>query len=81
MNYNEAIDILAKMKSKFVNEKPNWYATATEEERTAFEQKNSNKIAALDIALRCIKGHKQLQRAAAYIEEFIGRTYEGDNDE
>lgn len=71
MDYSEAVDILAKMKSKFEREKPNWYATATEEEKASFEQKNANKIAALEIALKCIKGHKQLQRAVDYINENI----------
>ena len=43
MNYSEAIEILSKMKAKFEKEKPAWYATATEDEKAAFEQKNANK--------------------------------------
>jgi hypothetical protein len=67
MNYSEAIEILSKMKAKFEKEKPAWYATATEDEKAAFEQKNADKILALECALKCIKGHKQLARAAEYI--------------
>lgn len=71
MNYSKAVEIISKMKHKFETEKPAWYATATEAEKATFETKNAEKIVAMDCALKCLKAHKQLQRAAEYIQENI----------
>lgn len=71
MDYDNSVTVLTKMRDKLKNERPTWYATASEAERTAFETKNLEKINALDCALKCIKAHKQLQRAVDYIQTNI----------
>lgn len=77
MKHNDVIAILGGMKAKFEKDRPAWYANATDEEKTAFEQKNADKIEALDFAMKCVRGYKELERAAEFIRENI---IEGEGD-
>lgn len=69
MKHNDVIAILGGMKSKFEKDRPAWLANATAEEVSVFEKKNADKVAALDFAMKCVQGHKELKRAAAFINE------------
>lgn len=72
MEYALAVEIISKMQNKLKNNRPSWYEAATEEEKSSFEKTNAEKIGALDCALKCIKAHKQLERAATYINTMLG---------
>lgn len=71
MKHNDVIAILGGMKAKFEKDRPSWYETANDEERAAFEKKNADKIEALDFAMKCVRGYKELERAAEYIRANI----------
>lgn len=62
MRTAEAIEILAKIKTKYERNKPEWYATVSKGEQEAFDKKNADKIEAFNMAISLMKCQSRLEK-------------------
>lgn len=79
MNIAEVVKVLKTIRIKYSrSNEPEWYATATDEEKAKYDILRDDRYKSLDFAINMIKSYKTLETAKTQIEYTLSMIDKGE---